>query len=222
MNGLLELRWQTPPEWATTVARAPLELLSDHAHCELGAAASAQGLIARVPGDARLVDRLAAVAAEEMAHFREVHRLLSELGGSLEAVRRNAYAEALLARGRRPGSEGLLDRLLISALIERRSLERFELLARHAPSPLKELYGSLAPSEAGHALLFVELAGRHATEDEVAARLEELATAEAEIARGLPFAPRIHAGPPPADAAPLQQPAATAERTQGRATTPCS
>ena len=203
MNPTLELAWRTPRAWAEEALRAPLELLADHACCELGAAAAAQGLLARRPDDARLVERLAAHATEELRHFRAVHRLLVELGGTLAYVRRNPYAEGLLAHVRR-GPEGLVDRLLVFGLIERRSLERFELLAeaaagRHAR--LAELYAELAPSEAGHAALFLELARERLEAAELVALLERWAEREARLVAGLPFEPRIHSGPPPASIA---------------------
>lgn len=192
--GSFDLGWRTPSEWAAAVLAAPLALLSDHAHCELGAAAAAQALLVRRPEDSCLVERLAAHAAEELRHFRAVHRLLLALGGQLEAVRKNAYAEGLLARVER-GS--LVDRLLVAALIERRSLERFELLAVAAVpgSPLAALYAELAPSEAGHAALFVELARDHAPGD-LGPRLAGWIAHEAALVQALPFEPRIHSGPP--------------------------
>jgi len=199
-----ELAWSTPPAWADAALAEPLALLSDHAHCELGAAAAAQGLLARRPEDARLVERLSALAQEELAHFRRVHRLLCSLGGALEPVRKNPYAEGLLALAER-GPRNLLDRLLVAALIERRSLERFELLARAATgqAPLAELadlYGELAPSESGHAHLFVELArdayGAGAARERLAFWVER----EAALVSALPFVPRIHSGPPAAPA----------------------
>jgi tRNA-(ms[2]io[6]A)-hydroxylase len=203
------LGWRTPREWATAALERPLALLSDHAYCELGAAAAAQGLIARQPGDAALVERLAAHATEELRHFRQVHRLLVELGGTLAYARRNAYAEALLADVQR-GAAGIVDRLLVFGLIERRSLERFELLAAAAaerPSPLAELYVELAPSEAGHAALFLELAEERTSADELQARLALWTEREARAIRARAFGPEIHAGPP------LLPAAAPAERS---------
>jgi tRNA-(ms[2]io[6]A)-hydroxylase len=196
----LELAWATPETWAPAALAEPLALLSDHAHCELGAASAAQGMIARCPENRLLVERLGAHAIEELRHFRRVHRLLVELGGTLEPVRRNPYAEGLLAHAER-GPRNLLDRLLIAAWIERRSLERFECLehaAREAGSPLAELYAELAPSEAGHARLFAELASALFPEEGVAARLEAWRGREARLIRTLPFAARIHSGPPSA------------------------
>jgi tRNA-(ms[2]io[6]A)-hydroxylase len=194
-----ELGWATPRAWAEAALAKPLALRSDHAHCALGAAAAAQGLVARRPEDSALVERLSAHAVEELRHFRQVHRLLVELGGTLEPVRRNAYAEGLLAAAER-GNRA--ERLLVFGVIERRSLERFELLAEAARghggalAPLAELYAELAPSEAGHAQLFVELARDAVGAEEAARRLARLLAREAVLVRGLAFAPRIHSGPP--------------------------
>lgn len=197
MKYAFELAWTTPRAWAAEVLAEPLALLSDHAYCELGAAAAAQGLLARRPGDSELVERLGAHAAEELRHFRQVHRLLVELGGSLGAVRSNPYAEGLLAHVER-GARGLVDRLLVFGLIERRSLERFELLAGAAApaSPLAALYAELAPSEAGHAALFLELARERAPAGELEPRLARWVEREAALVAGLAPGPRIHSGPP--------------------------
>ncbi len=196
-----ELRWATPAEWAERVLERPDELLSDHAHCELGAAASAQALIVRHPGASGLVAPLATLAAEEMRHFRRVHDVLVRRGGVLLPTRRNAYAEGLVGAIDRGRTEALCDRLLVSALIERRSLERFELLAAAAGrrlelSELAVLFAELGPSEAGHARRFVELARELFPETDVDGRLAVWARREAALVRGLPFAHRIHSGPP--------------------------
>jgi len=200
MRAAFELAWSTPRAWAEAALAEPLALLSDHAYCELGAAAAAQGLLARRPDDSALVERLGAHAAEELRHFRRVHRVLVELGGVLGPVRTNPYAEGLLADVER-GAAGLVDRLLVFGVIERRSLERFELLAaaaRDGASPLRELYAELAPSECGHAALFLELARERAADAD--ARLARWLAREAELVARLPFAARIHSGPPPVGA----------------------
>jgi len=216
MKALLELGWETPAGWAPAVLEEPLALLSDHAYCELGAAAAAQGLLARRPGDAALVERLGAHASEELRHFRQVHRKLVELGGTLGPVRQNPYAEGLLA-GVERGTAGLLDRLLVFALIERRSLERFTRLAEAAPEgPLASLYTELAPSEAGHAALFLELARERFPAEEVEPRLARWTAREAALVRGLAFGPRIHSGPP----ASVPQPEAVSCRNTPRSPSP--
>lgn len=198
------LRWATPRAWAEDALREPERLLVDHAHCELGAAAAAQSLLARRPGHARLVERMGALAVEELQHFRRVHRLLRARGAALRPAERNPYVaglhRCLTPRGA-PAAEaeadvGMVDRLLVAALIERRSLERFELLAAVGTGEVGALYAELAPSEAGHASLFVELAAEFGPPDLVDARLDALGLAEAQLVAGLPPGPRIHAGPP--------------------------
>ena len=198
MSDALQLRWATPRAWAERALERPDELLCDHAHCELGAASSAQGLIARYPEEARLVDPLASLAAEEMRHFRRVHEHIVRRGGVLTPIRKNDYAESLVRAIDRGRPDALLDRLLVAGLIERRSLERFELLAEVAGSAceLGAFFAALAPSEAGHARLFVALASELFPASEVEARLDGWERREAELVRGLPFAHRIHSGPP--------------------------
>jgi len=194
------LLWDTPAAWAPRALEQPLALLDDHAHCELGAAAAAQALIARNPHYPQLADRLAALAQEELAHFRRVHDLLVQRGGSLGPARRNPYVEGLDPGGRRSREEALLDRLLIAALIERRSLERFEALAvtaRGGDADLARLFADLGPSERGHGLLFVNLAQDLFPGADVGQRYAVLAQREADHIRGLAFAPRVHSGPPP-------------------------
>jgi len=194
---LIELRWRTPAGWGARAAADAHALLADHAQCELQAAQSALALLGRNPGQPRLVDALGALAHEELRHHRMVLELARELGGEPRAAQRNPYAEGLLEHARGGTRDDiLLARLLVAALIERRSLERFELLATEAPDArLRALYSELAPSEAGHARLFTDFACAIAGTERAQARAAELCAAEAELAARLPFAPRIHAGP---------------------------
>jgi len=199
MSAEPSLAWSTPSSWAGAALDDPEALLDDHAHCELGAAAAAQSLIARVPHHSRLVDRLSALAAEEMRHFRRVHRLLVRRGGRLRPPRTNPYTAGLLAVVREPREERLLDRLLVASLIERRSHERFGLLAEGAESThpeLAELYQRLGPSEAGHGALFLDLARELFDRGACDARLAVLRHREADVIRALDFEPRVHSGPP--------------------------
>ena len=189
-----ELTYATPPEWARRAAREPDALLSDHAHCELGAAASAQGLVARNPSNRLLVERMIPLAIEELRHFRQVCAVLRRRGAELAPSYGNPYVEGLQRASARDRVDGLLDRLLVAALIEARSHERFELLAEHAPPEVAQLYRDLEESEAAHARLFVDLARRIAPEGEVSERLAHLERLEGELVRGLSFAPRVHSG----------------------------
>lgn len=171
------------------------ELLCDHAHCELRAAASAQGLVTHNPEASELVDCLLRLAQEELRHFRQVVDLLRELGGELHRMQGNPYADGLLKKSLPSRGSVLLDRLLISGLIEERSHERFALLAEHAAAPqLRALFTELMPSEAGHARLFERLALELLPRDKVERRAAELVSIEAEVMSGLEFSIRMHSG----------------------------
>lgn len=205
----VELAATTPASWAAAVLAEPLALLVDHAHCELGAAASAQALIRRFPFDHELAERMGALAQEELAHFRVVLRVIDERGGRLVPTEPNPYVIGLEAAARATRGMGpdLLDRLLLSALVEARSCERFELLATAAASAsaskhgdgdpaVARLYADLAPSERGHMLLFPELARARFGASAARARLAILQAAEADVLARLPLCPRIHSGAP--------------------------
>ena len=121
----LPLRYQTPANWAKCVLCAPLELLNDHAHLEKKAAANALELVHRWPepkAPENWVAAMTAIARDEVEHLALVTRILSRRGGRLTKQHRNPYANELrmlVRKGR--GSEELVDRLLVSALIEARS-----------------------------------------------------------------------------------------------------
>src|SRR4028118_2189351 len=131
----LPLKYATPPAWAADALRRPLELLNDHAHLEKKAASNALELLNRWPEPSppeNWVAAMTAIARDEVEHLSVVCRLLARRGGRLTRQHRNPYASdlhKLVRRGQGPGE--LVDRLMISALIEARSCERFRLLADH-------------------------------------------------------------------------------------------
>lgn len=189
------LAQRTSPEWVRLVEREPLALLSDHAHCELRAAASAQAMIVNNPGRTEFARRMTTVALEELEHFRAVLDELERRGGRLDHKAPSPYAQGLVAGSLEGRGDPFLDRLLIAALIELRSLERFGLLAEHAADPaLRGLYGSLVASERAHARMFVDLALEFFPADVVHARRAALVALEGRVVAGLPFAPRMHSG----------------------------
>lgn len=190
------LAWATPPEWVAAVATDTLSLLSDHAHCELKAASSAQALIAKNTQRPELIAELLSIAQEELEHFGRVVRLIESRGGKLAPVSGNRYAGELLRRGALGKSPHLLDRLLVAALIEARSLERFRLLADHLPDPeLRALYTDLLNSEASHRAFFLDAAQSYHPK-QFDSELERFAELEAEVISALPFAHLVHSGPP--------------------------
>jgi tRNA-(ms[2]io[6]A)-hydroxylase len=195
----LGLRYQTPDAWAEQVLRDPLRLLSDHAYLERKAASNALELLNRWPEptypDNWLIT-LSAIARDETAHLHSVTRLLAQRGGRLERLHRNPYANDLRTLVRKgSGPQELLDRLLIAALIEARSCERFEVLSRCCHDPeLAQFYRRLWSSELGHYTVFLRLAENILARQEVETRWQQMIEAEARIIQNQPPGPRIHSG----------------------------
>jgi tRNA-(ms[2]io[6]A)-hydroxylase len=189
------LRSRTGPDWLPVALGAMDRTLSDHAHLEKKAAASALRLVADHPDRPSLVRPLAKLAQEELQHFLAVLTELGRLGHPLLPDGGDPYARQLRRLVRSGGTARLLDRLLVGALIEARSCERLALLSAGLAGGddprLAELYDRLARSEGGHEKLFLDLA-REVGGAAAQARAAELAEAEAVIAAGLPALPRIH------------------------------
>jgi tRNA-(ms[2]io[6]A)-hydroxylase len=190
------------------VLREPLTLLGDHAYLEKKAALNALELLNRWPDPARAQEWstcLASIADDEVSHLSAVLKILTRRGGRLERNHRNAYASALRDLVRRGTAQReILDRLLVSALIEVRSCERFEVLANHClgggrDPELGRFYRRLGASERGHFTVFLRLAEFAVSETEVEARWEEMLDAEAMILAAQPAGPRIHGGLPEPD-----------------------
>ena len=193
---MLGLAHDTGPDWMKAASTNLPGLLADHAHAELKAAQSALSLLARFAGEhPHLVEPLVAMAKEEAEHFQLVEEHMLARGYELGAPEVDDYVNQLTtaARRTRKGEPSLLDRLLISALIEARSAERFHLLAAHLPeAELREFYASLLKSEARHYRLFRDLAETSFGKDAARARFETLSRCEAEIASALPLAGTVH------------------------------
>lgn len=185
----------TPRAWVAAALRHWPELLADHANCEKKAASTALALMFAYPEDRPLSVALARLAREELRHFEQVSKAMHGLGVSFLRQRPGRYAHTLrsVLRTTEPGRK--LDLLLMSALIEARSAERFALLAPHLPEPLATLYGELGASEARHYELYVGFA-QTAAPHEWRARLTVLALREAELATQPDRTLRFHSGPP--------------------------
>jgi len=196
---MLCLKRATDGVWVGAALRHPDALLADHAHCEMKAASNALSLAARHPGDIGFVRAMADLARDEIEHFQRVLSMLAARGVSLGPPPVDAYA-VLLRRAvgqleRRPPVTPLVDRLLVGALIEARSCERFKLLAdatagKDGLASHHALWSELLSAEARHYRTFVDLAAAAAGGDRagVAARLDRLSEIEgslvADLARG--------------------------------------
>jgi tRNA-(ms[2]io[6]A)-hydroxylase len=188
----MKLLCATPAGWLAQAIERFDEVLVDHAHCEKKAAAQALSLLAAFPQEPGLARAMARLAREESGHLAQVLALMEKRGLSLGRDAGDPYAQGLQAQVRQPARERLLDRLLVSALIEMRSEERLALLAAHLRDPeLRLFYQRLAGAEKGHGELFLALA-RKAAPRSCETRFAELARAEAKLIRELPIRPAIH------------------------------
>lgn len=185
---ILGLHLPTDPRWVNLAAISLEEVLTDHAFCEQKAATSCISLIQRYPEKDRLVQELAPIVTEEWGHFRQVLAEMRKRGYTLGRQRKDMYVNALMAHQEKGGDPQsvLLDRLLIFALIEARSCERFRLLSEGLEDDyLREFYRKFMISEAGHYRLFIDLANEYVPEDKVRTRWQEWLNIEAEIINNL-------------------------------------
>ncbi len=195
----LPLHSRTPLEWGHFVLAEPLKLLIDHAFLEKKAATNAMELMTRWPDDwtEGWVEMMTAVARDEAAHLAQVTRLLLRRGGRLDRFHKNPYANALRQLVRKGEPVEILDRLLVAALIEARSCERFAVLAATAQdTELAGFYRGLFHSEFEHYRVFLRLAESIVDGAAVAARWQHMLAAEAQILAEQPAGPRIHSGLP--------------------------
>jgi len=189
---MLCLKVPTDGGWAMAAARDANATLVDHAHCEMKAATNALSLAMRHSADADLVLALSALAREEIEHFARVVEILAQRGVALGPPSVDEYAaelrRATSALARDSTLPAVVDRLLVGALIEARSCERFQLLAAATvDGELRALWSELLASEARHYRTFVDLAVHAASGDRlrIVARLEHLASIEGAIVEGL-------------------------------------
>jgi tRNA-(ms[2]io[6]A)-hydroxylase len=193
----LPLHSRTPIEWGMAVLADPISLLIDHAFLEKKAATNAMELLTRWPDDwlDGWVEAMTAVARDEANHLAQVTRFLLHRGGRLDRFHKNPYANALRLLVRKGEPSELLDRLLVAALIEVRSCERFSVLsAASADAELAGFYHALFSSELGHYRVFLNLARKFTKEVELDARWQEMLAAEACILAKQEPGPRIHSG----------------------------
>jgi len=192
----LPLIYKTPDSWIETALSDVLQLLNDHAHLERKAAINALELINRWPdpsAPSSWIPTMAAVAHDEAEHLQTVVGLMTQRGVRLSKDHKNPYAGDLRKLVRRgEGNRELLDRLIVSALIEARSCERFEILGRLCPEErLAKLYAELWESEHTHYRIFLALA-KELLPREVDERWQEMLQLESEVLQAQEPGPRMH------------------------------
>ncbi len=188
----------TPEQWIEEACGRVPELLLDHANCELKAASTALGFLYRYPDRGALAQRMSKLAREELRHFEQVRSIMDDMGVPFERLSASRYAGRLRQVARQTEPQKLLDMLLIGALIEARSCERFARLAPHLPEPLGRFYAGLLASEARHFEHYIEFARSECGVEsaEIDARLTELKRIEARLVSDPDPDFRFHSGPP--------------------------
>jgi tRNA 2-(methylsulfanyl)-N6-isopentenyladenosine37 hydroxylase len=181
---MLGLKLATDPVWVNIAEKTIDEILTDHAYCEQKAASTCISLIIQYPDRTELVEEITPIVAEEWGHFRKVLKELKNRGYRFGRNRVDNYVNELMKFQIKGGSEidRLIDKLLISGMIEARSCERFRLLSLHiADDDLKKFYHEFMISEAGHYRTFLDLAKLYGGETKVKKRWQEMLDFEAEI-----------------------------------------
>ena len=184
----LGLELPTDPRWINIAEKNIVDILVDHAYCEQKAASSCISLIILYPEKEKLVELLTPVVAEEWSHFERVLEELKKRGHGLGRQRKDEYVEALAKVVLKGGSrdQQLVEKLLMNALIEARSCERFKILWKNiGDEGLSKFYYELMVSEAGHYKNFLSLAKEYVSEEYVNRRWKEFLKQEAEIIASL-------------------------------------
>lgn len=185
---MLGLKLATDPRWVSIAKMNIEDILVDHAYCEQKAATTGISMIVQYPDKEELVRVMTDLVEEEWQHFRRVLDELHKRGYKLGKARKDEYANQLLQhvrKGHHPNVH-LMDKLLVNALIEARSCERFRLLSLEVEDDeLKAFYHELMASEAGHYRTFLDLAKRYMDPEVVKARWNELLEIEADILKNL-------------------------------------
>jgi tRNA-(ms[2]io[6]A)-hydroxylase len=185
---VLGLELPTDPRWVDIAEKNIGEILTDHAYCEQKAASSCISLIILYPEREKLVDCLTPIVAEEWNHFTQVLAELKKRNLNLGPQRKDEYVERLVKIVKKGGNreQQLVEKLLLNALIEARSCERFRLLWKEiSDKGLSDFYYELMVSEAGHYKNFLQLAKEYYDPEKVMKRWREFLDEEAAIMKSL-------------------------------------
>jgi tRNA-(ms[2]io[6]A)-hydroxylase len=181
---MLGLKLATDPAWVNIAEKSIEDILVDHAYCEQKAASNGISIIIKYPEKEKLVNEITAIVAEEWGHFRKVLKELEKRGYKFGHKRKDEYVNELLKWIRKSGNhqDQMIDRLMVCAMIEARSCERFRLLSLHIEDEdLKKFYHEFMISEAGHYITFINLAKEYEKEEVVMKRWDDMLEYEAEI-----------------------------------------
>lgn len=149
---------ETPDQWVEVALQRQDILLINHAYLEKCAARTALNLMFTYPDKPDLQHKMSRLAREELVHFEQVIKIINKRGLTYRGLKPSRYAGLLNVEIRKPSDERLIDSLIVGALIEARSCERFAKIAPHLDVELAKFYTSLLRSEARHYKDYLTLA----------------------------------------------------------------
>ncbi|MBD3656396.1 tRNA isopentenyl-2-thiomethyl-A-37 hydroxylase MiaE [Marinobacter sp.] len=185
---------RTPQRWIENALDNQDLMLIDHAHCEKKAASTALSLMYRYVDNSDLLNKMSRLAREELRHFEQVLAIMKKRGVQYRHLTPARYAAGLRepVRGDDPGR--LVDVLIVGAIIEARSCERFAALAPFLDDALADFYRSLLKSEARHYQDYLALA-ELANGGPVAERVAQFLAIEQQLVETPDAEFRFHSGP---------------------------
>jgi len=184
----------TPTAWFQQATTRLALLLVDHANCEKKAAGNALSMMYRYADQPELLQRLSRLAREELRHFEQVQALMGELGIANLPLTASRYAAGLRAVVSQTEPDRLVDSLVVSAVVEARSCERFAGLVEVLPDVVADLYRGLLAAEARHFRNYLALA-RHYDARRVERVLPAILACDARLATDCDTVFRFHSGP---------------------------
>lgn len=190
------LACETPEAWVRWALENEPLLLLDHANCEKKAASTALTLMYRYVGDYDMMHKMSRLAREELRHYEQVMSLMQKRGQAYDQISPSRYASELRKpiRTHEPGR--YVDTLIVGAIIEARSCERFAKLAPHLDEELQGFYRSLLKSEARHFQDYLKLARKAAGGASIEPRVEEFLALEKSLIESPDDTFRFHSGVP--------------------------
>lgn len=185
---------ETPDQWIQHALNNQPLLLLDHANCEKKAASTAINLMFRYVGDFDMMNKMSRLAREELRHYEQVMQLMEKRGVAYEQITPGRYAGELRkpVRTHEPGR--YIDTLIIGAIIEARSCERFAKLAPFLDDELQSFYFSLLKSESRHYEDYLKLAKRAAEGKDISERITLFLEIEKELIESKDVEFRFHSG----------------------------
>lgn len=185
----------TPSQWVEKALVSQAVLLIDHAHCEKKAASTALNLMFRYVDRPKLIYQMSRLAREELRHFEKVIAIMQARNIVYDHLTPARYAQELRKHIRTYEPQKLIDHLIIGAIVEARSCERFAMLVPHLDNELATFYHSLLTSEARHYEGYIELAKLYSP-DPLDERIAQLIAIEADLIMTPDTEFRFHSGLP--------------------------